>query len=1228
MKKRFIRKLIFLFLFSLSAIPGLTQTTLTLTSCDTTLIDPSPAFLGACVITVKSANNTRLSYNVDFFDVNYSDVAIYDGPNIAAPRITLLGDPFTILNQQFGGQSSGSTLTFQFGGIYPYGPNHFKIHIRCVQTPQNYPVLQPLPALGASGNIQAADYDNDGDKDFVIGGRIFRNDSYFDSLYLFERKAGIVSGAWYNVSATSADFDGDGLKDIFLTGSSTAFGGLLRPVAAIYKNNGNNSFTLATPEAMFAGANRGGCSVVDFNNDGKPDICYTGSTHYYQNNSRIFKLYINNGNMNFTDAGSTLPGISGLINAHMSWADSDGDGDQDLLINGHDGNASTARLYTVNGSVFTDQNLALQPTSDGLIKWADMNMDGKPDIINSGVTTPDNVNAIVPQFFINNGGNSFTAVPTNLPRLALGSFDCADYDNDHDLDIVMDGADFVNNTGKYAYVYKNNGNGQFQQINLDGATGSTTIRWFDFNNDGRADVVGAGGYYIKNMGNDSFHIASFTTTSRDFHDDGMLIDDFNSDGLIDIFCITSLTDVDCNASSNTTLVTGRAWRLSGVPKLKEVMDLNSINPFPPVSDKSYYWKWGDFDSDGKPDVILTNEVNASSSLRGGEDMVVFGNKGNDTFAVIFDAATTPLPNFPLYGVTYIQPGLADLDNDGINELVFPSNNTVYKRNGNQWELFYTDQQGGNPGSAPSYIAFADYNQDGFMDAALGGYDIVHLMKNNGHGRLVSDSYISSIGIQFYNNTYRQIHWVDMDNDGDPDLLVAKGIFENRKDSFVYVSSQFLQCHSGVGDLNGDGFKDIVAVRNVNSFEPMDLYYNEQGSGFFDHQSMGTLAYLGADSWNHSAVCADIDNDGDEDILDSGGGGCTIGAFIIVNEGRFTDKLLHVVYPNGGELFNLGASKTIKWYGYQVSSTVKIEISRDSGASWQLIAASVASTTGGGSYSWTVTGPVSDKCIIRITDNTNNVLSDKSDAVFKITDPLALRAYAGNDTTVCQLRPVRLGRPALAGVTYSWSSAPSGFTSAEANPLVTPAQTTTYFLAADNGVITARDTVTVHVVLVPVALDDTLSACPGISYNIGIPAVAGYTYLWRSIPAGFVSTLSNPIITARGNNMYYLTMTDSNTGCSGTDSIYVTTDYCKNRASEITVHPNPTEGLLWLDGMRLSRHWETLEIYDVLGRKRRPDIDLRGLASLKLSIADLNPGIYFIRIINFDGGMLVFRVVKK
>jgi hypothetical protein len=89
----------------------------------------------------------------------------------------------------------------------------------------------------------------------------------------------------------------------------------------------------------------------------------------------------------------------------------------------------------------------------------------------------------------------------------------------------------------------------------------------------------------------------------------------------------------------------------------------------------------------------------------------------------------------------------------------------------------------------------------------------------------------------------------------------------------------------------------------------------------------------------------------------------------------------VLVPNGGESWPIGSVQTIQWTSSGITSNVNIELSRDGGFRYTTIIARNAANTG--SYQWTVTGPASSQCKIRVI-SLNPVVLDESDDVFSIT----------------------------------------------------------------------------------------------------------------------------------------------------------------------------------------------------------------------------------------------------
>ena len=129
-------------------------------------------------------------------------------------------------------------------------------------------------------------------------------------------------------------------------------------------------------------------------------------------------------------------------------------------------------------------------------------------------------------------------------------------------------------------------------------------------------------------------------------------------------------------------------------------------------------------------------------------------------------------------------------------------------------------------------------------------------------------------------------------------------------------------------------------------------------------------------------------------------------------------------------------------------------------------------------------------------------------------------------------------------TYSWSSAPVGFTSTNANETVAPTQNTEYTVAVQ-GFCGTTTTASVYVTVNENPIADAggnLITCDNVSANLLATATGGdgsYTYNW-DIPATGASQTVSPT----SNTTYNVTVTDGN-GCQDIDAITV------------NVNPSPT-----------------------------------------------------------------------
>jgi len=98
--------------------------------------------------------------------------------------------------------------------------------------------------------------------------------------------------------------------------------------------------------------------------------------------------------------------------------------------------------------------------------------------------------------------------------------------------------------------------------------------------------------------------------------------------------------------------------------------------------------------------------------------------------------------------------------------------------------------------------------------------------------------------------------------------------------------------------------------------------------------------------------------------------------------RGVDALLNVTSPNGGEDWELESEQEISWQYMGLVLNVKIEYSTDGGISWMNI---VSSTPNDGDYSWAVPSTPSANCVLKVSDASDGIPWDMSNASFSLSD---------------------------------------------------------------------------------------------------------------------------------------------------------------------------------------------------------------------------------------------------
>ncbi|HWS86861.1 MAG TPA: FG-GAP-like repeat-containing protein [Pyrinomonadaceae bacterium] len=139
---------------------------------------------------------------------------------------------------------------------------------------------------------------------------------------------------------------------------------------------------------------------------------------------------------------------------------------------------------------FSFANYLLPGSSPSRVRSADLNGDGRPDLVFSTGNTGGGIQGSV---LLNDGAGRFTASAFDLGLGVPGGFDLADFNGDGRPDVAM--TQFSSN---YVRVFFNNGAGGFPTaVNVNfsaplqspGTASTRDVKAADFNRDGKADLV-------------------------------------------------------------------------------------------------------------------------------------------------------------------------------------------------------------------------------------------------------------------------------------------------------------------------------------------------------------------------------------------------------------------------------------------------------------------------------------------------------------------------------------------------------------------------------------------------------------------------------------------------------------------------------------------------------------------------------------------------------------------
>src|SRR5256714_3502112 len=390
------------------------------------------------------------------------------------------------------------------------------------------------------------------------------------------------------------------------------------------------------------------------------------------------------------------------------------------------------------------------------------------------------------------------------------------------------------------------------------------VAFYDFDNDGWLDIFLVNGsrlegfpageepicYLFKNNRDGTFtDVTAKAGLAHSGWGQGVCIGDYDNDGFEDLF----ITYYGKNA----------LYHNNGDGTFTDVSEKAG------VAGKKTRWSTGcafvDYDRDGKLDLFVANYIDMDLAtapvpesgpclykglmvacgppgLNGGKN-ILFHNNGDGTFTDVSEAAGITQAN-GTYGLGVLT---GDFNNDGWPEIYVANDSTASALYLNQKNGKFVDvgidagaalSSDGKP-QAGMGVTAADYDRDGNLDIFKTNFagDTHSLYRNRGDGSFEDRTFESGLGL----NT-RYLGWgcgfIDMDNDGWPDILVCNG--------HVYPEVEQLTTEAG------------YAQRKL-------LYRNLRNGRFEDVSTKGGPA-LQTPSPARGCAFGDFDNDGDMDVL--------------------------------------------------------------------------------------------------------------------------------------------------------------------------------------------------------------------------------------------------------------------------------------------------------------------------------------------------------------------------
>ena len=717
----------------------------------------------------------------------------------------------------------------------------------------------------AFGNCvsSAGDVNGDGYADVIVGARWYNASA--GKVYIFFGGTNMnniadltMTGEFipnnFGVSVSSAgDVNGDGYADVIVGANEYASN---TGKAYIYFGGENmNSTADVTMTGSAPGYYFGGSvsSAGDVNGDGYADVI-AGAVGYNSTTGRAYIFY-GGAVMNSTeDVTLTGEATSSAFGGSVSSAqDVNGDGYADVIIGAKSYNVSTGRAYIFLGGASMDNTADLIMTGEtttnhfgsSVSSSEDMNGDGYSDVI-IGAYSVSSLRGRIYIYFggglMNNTADVVITGEATSNYFGYSVSSAGDVNGDGYSEVIVGANRYNSYTGRaYMYDYALKGvlfpDQTFTGAGTNAYTGNSVSSAGDVNGDGYSDIIvgsyginsGAGSAYLFFGGVAMDNIADLTMdgelANNNFGYSVSTAGDVNGDGFGDVI----VGAIGHNSS------TGKVYIYFGGTAMDNTADITILGGATSDQFGRSVSTAGDVNSDGFSDVIIGAQ--AYSTYTGRAYIYYGGESMNTTVDVTITGETTN--NY--FGNSVKTAG--DVNGDGYSDVIVGA----YGNNSNTGKAYI--YFGGSPMNNSADVSITgettsayfglsvsttgDINGDGYSDVVIGSPNIFSLtgriyvyfggapMNNTADLTITGESATINYG-------YSVSGAGDLNGDGYSDMIAGAYFFGGSTGkTYIYLgstspdsipdaimngetsSSNFGQSVSNAGDVNGDGYSDLV-----------------------------------------------------------------------------------------------------------------------------------------------------------------------------------------------------------------------------------------------------------------------------------------------------------------------------------------------------------------------------------------------------------------------------------